>query len=124
MKEFLELLEEDEGLKQKVANLDAKIDSQVSDYIALAAEYGVDLTEADFQPMDAGELSEDELDTVAGGKACVCPLAGGGTGDDETKTKTCACVMGGGGEMQDGSARCWCVLAGSGQDETKKWKIK
>ncbi len=121
MKEFLELMEHNEELKNKVAQMDADSHTQASDYIALAAEYGVKLTEADFQPKNAGELSEDELDAVAGGKACVCVAGGGGTGQDTTYTKTCACVMGGGGQMQDGSCRCHCVIVGEGADEKEQW---
>lgn len=121
MREFLELMERNEELKNKVAQMDADIHTQVSDYIALAAEYGVELTEADFQPASAGELSEDELDAVAGGKTCACVMGGGGTGEDVTNTKTCACVMGGGGQMQDGAARCHCVLVGTGADEKEQW---
>lgn len=117
MKEFLELIEKDEKLKQKVAEMDANADAKVSDYIALAAEYGVVITEADFKQVKAAELSEDELDAVAGGKFCGCVGGGGGTGEDSTHTKTCACILGGGGQMQDGATRCWCALYGEGYDE-------
>ncbi len=116
MKEFLELLEKNPEVKQKVAEMDANIDTKMSDYIALAAEYGVKLTEADFQPSDAQELSEDELDAVAGGKDCLCVGAGGGTGEDATKTKTCACVVAGYGYMDDDKKRCFCLAGGSGSD--------
>ncbi len=75
------------------------------------------LSEADFQQTDAGELSEDELDAVAGGKNnCVCPLAGGGEGTspgEEYLDKVCVCVMGG-GQTQDGKCRCACVMSGEG----------
>lgn len=45
--------------------------------IALAKELGIALTEADFEKPD-GELNDDELDTVAGGKVCVFVVGGGG----------------------------------------------
>lgn len=113
MKEFLELMEKNEELKKQVEKLDAEKNSQPSDYIALAAKYGVQLTEADFKPVDAGELTEDELDAVTGGGDCSCIVGGGGSGD-EGRTKTCACIMGGGGETSDGSCRCICVTVGVG----------
>lgn len=117
MKEFLELLEKDEALKQKVAKLDANVDSQISDYIALAAEYGVKLTEQDFVgPSQDQELSEAELDAVAGGKNCLCVVGGGGTGEESTKTKTCACVISGVGYTNDNGQRCFCLAGGSGSD--------
>ncbi len=116
MKKFLELLEQNEILKKQVARLDAKKDSQPSDYIALAAEYGVELAEQDFGPPQENGLSEDELDAVAGGKTCVCVAGGGGTGEDVTSTKTCACVMVGNGSMQSGERRCVCVVGGGGDD--------
>lgn len=119
MKKFLELIEQNEALKQRVTELDANTETKVLDYIALAAEYGVQLTEADFQQTDAGELSDDELDAVAGGKTCVCVAGGGGTGEDATGTKTCACVMIGNGDMQSGERRCVCALGGGGQDHAK-----
>ncbi len=119
MKEFLELMEQNGELKKQVERLDAQKDSQPSDYIDLAAEYGLKLSETDFHPAGAGELSEDELDAVAGGKYCGCLAGGGGTGEDETQTKTCACIMGGAGQMQDNANRCWCAIYGQGYDE--KW---
>lgn len=117
MKEFLELLEKNPEVKQKVTEMDANIDTKVSDYIALAAEYGVKLTEADFQPSGEQELSEDELDAVAGGKNCLCVIGGGGTGEEATKTKTCACVVCGYGYMEDDKRRCFCTAGGSGDDQ-------
>lgn len=53
------------------------------DIIVLAREQGVTLTEADFA--QNYELSDDELDTVAGG-----------------------------GEYSDGSIRCVCMIGGDG----------
>lgn len=116
MKDFLELIEQNEELKKRVEELDGKPEAEVAEYIALAAEYGVTLTEADFKQAQTAELSEDELDTVAGGKFCACVGGGGGTGDDASQTKTCACVMGGGGQRQNGEGRCACIIYGEGYD--------
>ncbi len=68
MKEFLEAIEKDEELKAKVEELNRK-GATSADFSALAKEYGYELTEADFSGVgkDTGELSEDELDAVAGG---------------------------------------------------------
>ncbi len=63
-KEFLELLEKNAELKEKIIALGEN--PAVADVIALAKKYGVTLTEADFAE-EQGELSEDELDAVAGG---------------------------------------------------------
>lgn len=49
MKEFLEIMEKNEELGQKVARMDADGKTQPSDYITLAAEYGITLTEQDFE---------------------------------------------------------------------------
>ena len=71
MKEFLEAVEQNPKLKEKVEALDAA-GSAPAQYIALAAEYGFALTAADFAPAAAGgPVSDDELDAVAGG-AQVC----------------------------------------------------
>lgn len=64
MKKFLEVIEENPELKEKLQALGEK--PAVSDIIALAAQYGMTLTEADFAA-PKGELSEDELEAVAGG---------------------------------------------------------
>lgn len=117
MKKLLELTSENEELKDKLSNVSRK------EVIALAKEYGIELTDADFAAQTGGEeLSDDELDAVAGGKECSCLLGGGGTGEDKTWTLTCACVGGGGGEMNtkyytgNNKARCACVAAGYGGD--------
>ena len=65
MKEFLELVGKDPELKEKVRELDKN--GTMADMIALAAQHGVTLTEADFAKYE-GELSEDELSAVADGR--------------------------------------------------------
>ena len=80
--------------------------------IVLAKELGLKLTEEDFvQPV--AELSDDELDAVAGGFAeCACAVGGGGTGD--VNDKTCACVLLGAGYADNGHERCICGGGGYG----------
>ncbi len=110
LKKFLEKVSEDKALAEKVnANNDPAA------LIALSKELGVELTEADLKkPVE--ELSDDELDTVAGGGdvSCACAMGGGGTKD--TNDKTCACVLAGVGYSRHGSERCLCGFAGYGYD--------
>lgn len=72
MKEFLELVGKDPELKEKVRELDKN--GTMADMIALAAQHGVTLTEADFAKCE-GELSEDELSAVAGGSGNDCLIS-------------------------------------------------
>ena len=57
------------------------------------------------------ELSDDELEAVAGG-VCHCPAVGGGTGTG----KQCACVIIGTGENYSGE-NCDCAGGGYGEDD-------
>lgn len=84
--------------------------------IAIAAEKGFTLTAADLEPSKAanGEISDAEMDAVAGGKDCYCVLGGGGTGTGSQKT--CACVADGFGFMKCDDMRCACFGFGVGGD--------
>ena len=111
-KKLLELASNDEALKTKINN------ASKDELIALAKENGIALTDADFEAGN-GEVSDDELDSVAGGKDCYCAMGGGGTASEGEKT--CVCVAGGAGLMQQdwgGATRCVCVLTGAGQRTT------
>ena len=85
--------------------------------IALAKEKGHELSAEDFGDASAlRPLSEDELDTVAGGGPCgcgICGVGGAGTVDWE-----CYCVVGGVGRYQSESGevdvRCFCEFLGVG----------
>lgn len=115
MNELLKLIESNPELKAKVEALNQDPKATAADFIALAKEYGVEITEADFQSTPAeGELSDDELEAVAGGKECYCAIGGGGTGDDYVGT--CACVALGFGDDQGGGFRCTCAAAGFGSE--------
>ena len=112
MKKFLEAVSKNDELTAKINTMTKE------ELLALAKELGIELTDADFEK-PAGELSDDELDTVAGGEVCYCLI--GGTGYDTfDNEKTCVCVVGGGGEYKDGDCRCWCV--GSGGGDPGSWK--
>ncbi len=125
MKDILEKIEQNLELKAKIEELDKAPDSTPQDFIKAAAEYGLELTEANFQPAASkGELADDELEAVTGGGSmadanlCFCAIGGGGEGgindDFGTNNKTCACVFGGGGEYKNGKERCVCVIGGLG----------
>lgn len=105
MKHFLEKVSGDKALIEKISKL-AK-----AELITMAKELGFELTEADFVPQE-GELSVDELDTVAGGGDCYCAVGGGGTAGE--KDNACACVLGGFGNSSERHERCVCALAGAG----------
>ena len=109
MKKFLEAVSKDEALCEKVSAADK------DELIAIAKELGIALVDADFEK-PAEELSDDELDAVAGGGdvSCACAMGGGGTKD--SNDKTCACVLAGAGYSKSGRERCLCGFAGYGYD--------
>ena len=109
LKKFLEVVSTNEELQKKLTN------ASKEEIVAVAAEAGFVLTDADL--VQKNELSDDELDTVAGGgrKAnCGCGVGGGGTGDESDDT--CACVVYGLGYEKNGDCRCHCPIAGVGYD--------
>lgn len=108
MKKFLEQVSQDKDLANQLK------EAGKDEAIAAAKELGIALTDADFEQIN--ELSDDELDAVAGGGKCTCVLGGGGTGEDGV-SKTCACILGGGGEYVGGGCRCICTGGGFGDAE-------
>ena len=107
MKRFLEKISADKALAEKAGKLEKE------GLIAFAAEQGFALSEADFAA-PAGEISDDELETVAGGQWCGCAVGGGGVADNDVKV--CACVVAGMGLDADDYMRCCCPAAGVGTD--------
>lgn len=121
LKKFLEEASSDEALIEKFTKAETP-----EAIIALAAEKGFTLTADDLKPEEAsgGEVSDEELATVAGGKACFC--AAGGGGESGSNDHTCWCVLGGSGSgyhrhncgyygLKDGEEnRCFCLGYGSG----------
>ena len=105
MKKLLELASEDKEFAKEIQAANKETLSR------LAKAHGIELTEEDFETSQ-NEISDDELDAVAGGCKCTCVVGGGGKGDLDSKT--CACIAGGGGQWQDGSTRCICVGGGGG----------
>lgn len=110
LKKFLEKVSEDKELSAKIG---AESDTKV--LIDMAKDFGITLTEKDFEE-EPKELSEEELSEVAGGGdvSCACAMGGGGTQD--SNDKTCACVIAGAGYSKNGRERCVCGFAGYGYD--------
>lgn len=104
MKKFLELASQNVELAKMLEN------AEKEDIIAAAKTVEIELTDADLK--QETELSDDELDAVAGGGRCICSFGGGGKADEGEKN--CACVMGGGGEYKEGDVRCVCIIGGEG----------
>lgn len=91
--------------------------------IAEASRWGIDLTGADFAPESCAEVSDDELNYVAGGGRCACAMGGGkcgcnvGGGTKGDNCNKCICMIAGGGTFEDGATRCLCQIGGGGVDK-------
>lgn len=104
MKKLLELVSQNEELAKKLNGLGKE------ELIAAAKDLGFELTDADFERNT--ELSDDELDAVAGGKTCVCVIGGGGK--KSQNDDSCTCVFAGTGLTTDKRDRCVCAIGGAG----------
>ena len=115
MKKFLEEASKDQSFIEKMNKAETP-----EAVIALAAEKGFALTAEDLKPeAPTGELSEDELDAVAGGKKCYCAIGGGGEKEAGKGDGVCACVVYGEGvgylkDSDEGIKRCVCGFGGYG----------
>ena len=109
------LLQEHPELGDKLKAITTGSQTQMQEkMIEILKEYGVSLTVEDFKAPE-GELSDDELNAVAGGGGCGCPVAGGGGGDE----LVCVCIAGGTGCVigsygLNSQGGCVCVAAGAG----------
>lgn len=124
LKKFLEYVSAHEEAAEKLKGLAGETDKAKAEaaLTALAAEVGFTLTAEDFAadaPV-ANEVSDDELEAVAGGRGCYCLAGGGGGGGDPARdtfifgysgceehpflSKTCACITYGEGnaDIADG----------------------
>lgn len=90
-------------------------DASVAELKKLASEQGMLLTDDDLAPVETtSELSDDELEAVAGGGTCACTGLGGGRKDKGSDEKPCGCVAAGFGKDEYGKLRCTCVAMGLG----------
>ena len=115
LKAFLEEASKDRKFTEKL-----KEASTPEAVIALAAEKGFALTKEDLEAgVPTCEMSDDELDAVAGGKKCTCVVGGGGEKSEDGKDRVCACVVGGWGDYQKSEyefvQRCACAVGGGGK---------
>ena len=129
VKKFYEAVSQDESLKQKFVELSQKYQGQQMDEtkamaameregLPLAAQRGYSFTMADLKAYSeemkqsdiSRELSDEELQAVAGGNGGVvqCPLIGVGSGDISG-----FCFVGGSFRSSSGS-HLTCVLVGEG----------
>ena len=121
-KKWLELVSTDPELQQKTKELQTEtIDQQKAKITELAQAHGITLTEEDFAIPQGGELSDDELDAVAGGGGCGCPVIGGGKGYDGERDYDykCGCISAGfGGKTVEEKVlmNCVCSIIGGGAD--------
>lgn len=118
LKKFLEYASKNDDTAQKMEALadETDKDALVRQTIEIAKDAGFSLSAEDFEENAGGELSEDELASVAGGKYCYCFIGGGGEAS-EPDNKTCACVSYGYGKYDgEKKTRCFCILTGEGID--------
>ena len=113
---FLEAAQADPELRERLCKM------AVGELVAAAKEKGIELSEEDFKPAE-GELGEGDLNNVAGGGGCACPLLGGGGGTDplDGNVYGCACVTcGQGGDGRAHDCNCRCTLGGTGDDNAQE----
>ena len=108
------VLQEHPELNDRLKAITADSQTELQEkVIELLKEYGVILTAEDFKAPE-GELSDDELNAVAGGGGCGCAVGGGGGGDE----LVCVCVLGGSGSIpgcyDPSQGGCICAVAGAG----------
>lgn len=108
IKKLLELATDNRELQDRLSRANKEELTQI------ASENGITLTEADFEA-PKGEVHDDELEAVVGGKECGCAWGGGGTGSEKDFSKTCVCVSMGFGYWEDNTMRCGCPFAGYGK---------
>jgi predicted ribosomally synthesized peptide with nif11-like leader len=128
VKEFYKALSSDAAMKERAkALLDkgrpADEAEAAAALIAFAKSEGYDFTADElkaYASAGAKELSDEELENVAGGgcgdtKECFCFGAGGGTKEG----KTCACVVIGNGPSNPGPG-FWCNFLGPANPNERK----
>lgn len=137
IKNFYAALSKDEAMKSRAQTLNEKYkDPQLEekaiaeDIAAFAKSEGFVFTAAELTEYNKGqsrELSDEELEAVAGGASCICPVGGSGTsgllnclcaivGYGERRAD-CTCNPGGVGSGANAEKNvCFCFVGGSGKD--------
>ena len=119
------------GLKEKLFEIASQDEGFVERFnaaespeavVELLKGKGLDVTAEDLQALaqpagqEAVELSDEELEAVAGGDDCYCVVGGGGTAGGVDRT--CGCVIEGLGTFTEKNGkigdRCICVTGGMG----------
>ena len=110
MKKLLEIISgETEEVREKLTDMSRE------ELTAFAAEKGIVLTEADFEPRETeSEVSLDEAEAVSGGDSCKCTVTGTGKKNEDYRDNKCKCVAVGWGHDDIGNGRCYCLGTGSG----------
>ena len=117
-KKLCEEISKSEELVKKLNEINEKYPEKADNakaLVALAKEVGIEITEAELLASEPskpayGELSDDELEQVSGGRIS---YNGGGNGYRTAKSD-CFCVVGGGGKSDALQKTCACVLGGGG----------
>ena len=122
MKKWLELVSENKELQRQLAERSKEAPEQQKAYtISMAGKNGIILTEEDFTSAESEELSDEELDAVAGAGSKFC--SGGGH-----TYLLCRCPENGAGYAQNTtgmfSTACFCTAAGNGKFDDVEWHHK
>ena len=137
VKKFFEALKTDKALAEKLKEAgkayegkeiseQERIDAIERELLPVIKAAGYDVTLAELEAFGQSqmpaksELSDDELEAVAGGSgACGCIKAGGGGGKTvDEENFGCACIgYGQGGDAKTEHWLCKCVTLGTGGDE-------
>ena len=119
LKVFFEQLSQNQALKDELEALGKEYPDNgqlernkaaiVQKTLEIAAKHGLTLTKEDFEAMEAeaakaGDLTDEQLEAVAGGGDCSCFLAG--------FSKGCNCAIV--GKSKRDSLSCGCFIAGGG----------
>lgn len=70
IKRLLEKISADSALTERASGMDRDA------LIALARDLGIELSDTDFDTETNADMSDDELELVAGGGACACAVGG------------------------------------------------
>ena len=128
VKEFIKKVNSDKTLNAKFKALlpkdqkDADKEDFISEKIVpFAKEAGYDLVAEDFKVDEpaSGEISDEELEAVAGGGGCLCAEKGAGMGTDDYTNCVYLCGCTASGEGEYSGVNCMCTGYGEGEDSAR-----